>query len=406
MTEIIPEITSFFQSAGDLLLTIFTFLVIFGILIILHEFGHFWAARAAKVKVLEFGFGMPPKIFAKKTSRKVIVEYPKHTKKSEKSAKKEEIEEIEEMEWTINAIPFGGFVRMEGEGGNSSHPHAFNNRPLPWRMLVICGGVIMNFLLGWGLLTASFMVGVQSPETGVGSISIEKLAENMPAISSGLQEKDIILEINTVKITSPDVFLSTLQHSTQVAHFTILRDNKKLEISVTPNENKIFGIIPKIKSKTEQYNFINAGKHAFSESFVIMKGSIDALGNLVTTLATKHEIPKEIGGPVAIASTTDQILEYGTFLHLILFAATLSLSLAVLNIMPFPGLDGGRFIFLLIEAIFVIFTFIATKIFRIQYNFPKRLPSSIEMYINAIGMLTLFAFLIWVTFIDIGKLFG
>ncbi len=396
MTDFISLITPFFQSAGSLILTIFTFLIIFGILIILHEFGHFWAARAAKIKVLEFGFGMPPKILGKKTSRKVYVEYPKN--------EREKREETEEMEWTINAIPFGGFVRMEGESGDSSHPHAFNNRPLPWRMLVICGGVIMNFLLGWGLLTASFMIGVQSPAQGIGSISIGALADNMPAQSSGLQENDIILQINNTDITSPEIFLSTLQN-TKKAHFSILRDNTPFEITIIPNEENIFGIIPHIQSVTEKFGFIDAGKHAFSQSFVIMKGSIDAIGNLVTTITTQHEIPKEIGGPVAIASTTDQILEYGTFLHLILFTATLSLSLAVLNIMPFPGLDGGRFIFLLIEAVFLFFTTIATKVFKIQYDFPKRLPHSIEMYINAIGILTLFAFLIWVTFLDIGKLF-
>ncbi len=389
------NIFSFLSSIGDFLLTSITFLVIFGILIILHEFGHFWAARAAKVKVLEFGFGMPPKVFGKKTSRKVLVQNR---------------EEIEEMEWTINAIPFGGFVRMEGESGDSSHPHAFSNRPLAWRMLVICGGVIMNFLLGWGLLTASFMVGIQMPDTGVGSISIGKLIDGMPANLSELKENDTILQIDNTDITSYENFLYTLKNDAekkQSAKFTILRNDKKIEIKINPNEDGLFGIVPIQKLKTEKYNFINSTKKAFTESFVIMKGSIDALGNLVTSLTTKHEIPKEIGGPIAIASTTDMILEKedGVFTTLVLFTATLSLSLAVLNIMPFPGLDGGRFIFLLIEALFLVFTFIATKIFRINYNFPKRLPQSIEMYINAIGMLTLFSFLIWVTFIDIGKLF-
>ncbi|HIQ56977.1 TPA: site-2 protease family protein [Candidatus Gracilibacteria bacterium] len=384
------DIISLIYSAGSVLLSIFTFLIIFGILIILHEFGHFWAARAAKVKILEFGFGMPPKIWGKKTSRNTE-------------------DGTEEMEWTLNAIPFGGFVRMEGEDGTSNHPRAFNNRPLLWRMLVISGGVIMNFLLGWGLLTASFMIGVQMPETGVGSIHVGKLVDDMPAIASELKEKDILLEIDNIEITSYENFLSTLKNDAekkQIAHFTILRKNEKIEIEIMPNENGIFGIVPQFTIKTEKYEFINAGKRGFEESFIVMKGSIDALGNLVTNLTTKHKIPEGIGGPVAIASTTDAILEHGTFLQLVLFTAMLSLSLAVLNIMPFPGLDGGRFIFLLIEAIFVIFTFIATKIFHINYNFPKRLPHSLEMYINAIGMLTLFSFLIWVTFLDIGKLFG
>ncbi len=379
-----------FQSTGSILLSVFTFLVIFGILIILHEFGHFWAARAAKVKVLEFGFGMPPKIFGKKTSRNTT-------------------DGTEEMEWTINAIPFGGFVRMEGENGNSEHPRAFHNRPLLWRMLVICGGVIMNFLLGWGLLTVSFMTGVQVPESGYGSIQIGKLIENMPASSSELHTKDTILTIDGKNITSYEDFLSVLKQDAEKkhpAHFTVLRENDTKEIDVTPNENGLFGIVPQFKIKEEQYGFLDASKKSFTESLVIMKSSIDSLINLVNSLTTKHEIPEGIGGPVAIASVTDTIVEHGTFLQLVLFTATLSLSLAVLNIMPFPGLDGGRFLFLLIEAVFLIFRYIATKILKLPYTFPTKLPQTLEMYINGIGLILLFAFLIWITIIDIGKLLG
>jgi len=139
------------------------------------------------------------------------------------------------MEWTINAIPFGGFVRMEGESGDSSHPHAFSNRPLAWRMLVICGGVIMNFLLGWGLLTASFMIGIQMPNTEVGSISIGKLIDGMPASLSDLKENDTILQIDNTDITSYENFLSILKNDAekkQSAKFTILRNDKKIEIKL------------------------------------------------------------------------------------------------------------------------------------------------------------------------------
>ena len=314
------------------------------------------------------------------------------------------------MEWTINAIPFGGFVRMEGESGDSSHPHAFSNRPLAWRMLVICGGVIMNFLLGWGLLTASFMIGIQMPNTEVGSISIGKLIDGMPASLSDLKENDTILQIDSTDITSYENFLSILKNDAekkQSAKFTILRNDKKIEIKISPNEDGLFGIVPFQKLKTEKYNFIDATKKAFTESFVIMKGSINAIGNLKTSLTTKHEIPEEIGGPVAIASTTDMILEKedGVFTTLVLFTATLSLSLAVLNIMPFPGLDGGRLFFLIGEGVMRFFAQILLWFGVRKKSLPTQLPEKLEILFHTIGYIVLLGLIIWITWNDISRIF-
>jgi len=137
----------FLFSFSSIALTILVFLLIFGVLIVIHELGHFWAARIAKVEVKEFGFGIPPKIFGIRT-RSTLSKGTPH-------------ERTEEMEWTVNTLPFGGFVRMTGEHEDSHNPYAFGNRPLFLRMLVICGGVIMNFLLGWGIFTIALGVGIE-----------------------------------------------------------------------------------------------------------------------------------------------------------------------------------------------------------------------------------------------------
>ncbi len=486
---------NFFSSVSSIVLTIIVFLIIFAILIIWHELGHFWAARAAKIKVLEFGFGMPPKIWGKKTVRKT----------------KNEAGENEEMEWTLNAIPFGGFVRMMGEDGtNTDHPNAFGNRPLAWRMLVIAGGVIMNFILGWAIFTYAFTVGIEpSPiskeeyeqflEEGLlmekedifiqnitnetsglqkgdriimindendfennnkileepiteivierfnsetktfenkyiteinfplfvaySSIGIASVQKNSPAEKAELKQGDIIKKINNISVFNISTISEIIKNSTQKSLLLeIERNNKNITLEITPTDEKKIGIISKYifsqqentlsigreihiyPIKNRQYSWKEAPQQAFFYSFQIMGKSVDALGNFITQLISKQTIPEGMGGPVAIASHTNTLLEYGNIMSLILFTAMLSLSLAVLNIMPFPGLDGGRFIFLLIEAILLLLTFISTKIFRTSYQFPKRLPSSLEGIINALGFITLLILLFWITGNDILQL--
>jgi regulator of sigma E protease len=463
--------------------TILVFLIIFGILIILHEFGHFWMARLAKVKILEFGFGLPPKIWGKKTSRINKMENGK--------------EEKETMEWTLNAIPFGGFVRMYGENEESTHPNAFSNRPLFLRMLVICGGVIMNFLLGWFLISSLFFVGMtpnpssqeeyntyikngyitekeatyvlnenkKYPNIKINDIikyekdnliierfnkktkefeiinntNLEKkgfeyaklkithINKGSIAEKFDLQKGDIIISINNKQVSKEYSSISFIideikKSKNNVLNISVERENKIInknikfteesnlgigfQYLVDKNSDKIF-IVKKIHPfilKDESYPLLISIDKGLDYSLVFINKTFSVLKTLVHDMTSKLDIPEEIGGPIAIAHHTDKILEYGDFKNLVIFTAILSLSLAVLNIMPFPGLDGGRFVFLLIEFLLIIIYYITNKILKLELKIPKKVPHSLESWINGIGFIILIILLFWITGNDIMKL--
>lgn len=394
---------------GDIGITLVVFLLIFGLLIILHEFGHFWAARAAGVRVLEFGFGLPPKVWGKKTTRQFTNDQGE--------------EKTETMEWTINAIPFGGFVRMHGEADKSNDSDAFGQRPLLWRMLVICGGVIMNFLIGWVLFTGLFLYGIDpNPQTqqeyntfveqgfieekGVYVVKIEK---NSVAEQFGIKAGDEIIGINNNVIrTSQDVLDEIKEAENNTVELFLMRNDLPINIQVQLTDNQKLGVYPSVKVeilKKEQYGLLEAPQKAFSKCIDVMHGSLTLLGDVVKKLTSTFELPDEIGGPVAIADTTHSLLEIGDMTRLIAFAAMLSLSLAVINIMPFPGLDGGRFVFLLLEALLVIKAWIFRNIFRVKKNLPTKVPDSWEMPFHLLGYILLMGLLLWITFKDIVRIF-
>lgn len=398
------------------LLSLITFLIIFSILVLIHELGHFAAARKAGIKVEEFGFGLPPRMWGKKTIRQV--EY------KDKNGKK--VKDTEEMIWSFNWIPFGGFVRMLGEddaGKDAKNdPRAFFNRPIGWRILVVCAGVLMNFLLAWFLLTILFMVGVKpygvvesplfreddkivnAPEDfDLLSISEEGLQTNIDngiikiydgiiitdfvndksaALKAGIMENDIITSIDQTKITNAQEFIDKIQEDLKGDgfHFQITRfqNGKKQELTkiITPGKRKRLDInFEKFPSfspnvQVEDYNSIGvvinskpteiagikypplqAPIVAMKETGKLSVTTVKMLGRVISNLIGKLTLPKDVGGPVAIAQTTYYLVIFGDFMKILLFAAFISISLAVVNIMPFPALDGGRLMFLLFELI-------------------------------------------------------
>lgn len=493
----------FFTSFFSVGLTILVFLLIFGVLIILHEFGHFWAARIAKVEVKEFGFGIPPKIFGIRTQSTL--------------SKGTRYERTEQMEWTVNALPFGGFVRMTGEHEDSKNPYAFGNRPLFLRMLVICGGVIMNFLLGWGILTVVLGIGIApvpyteeeyktfveegliaekqgnfisfpsedayssplhpfynelepgdriiSPDfsedfiflSAGDSVQIERfdsaektfitqsfvlpepttfhradlelknIIPKSPAEQAGLKEGDKIVLIEGKDVNTPTDLHELLSSALATREkneisITVQREEQRYTIPVqTDNSGKIgiqwgysfhpegITFIPHASMsyhiKNLQYPWIQAPVEGLKYSFVLITQSFEALGGMIEQLTSSFSLPSEIGGPVAIAHHTDTLLEHGNIMSLLVFTAMLSLSLAVLNIMPFPGLDGGRFLFLVIEGVLIIRSWGMRNILGIKKTFSTKLPSSVEALINTIGFLLLMGLLVWITSKDIIRLF-
>ncbi len=334
------------------ILSIIVFLIIFSVIVLIHELGHFASARRHGVKVEEFGLGLPPKA---KTLWK----------------------DKKDCEYTLNWIPFGGFIKMEGEDEANEKviktKGSFANKSILARMEIILAGVIMNFLLALVILTVLFTIGTKPILLNIESVeeNIEKgliiLDEGLPIIEvqegpakeAGLLKDDIVLEINDIKIGNSEQIIE-LQKPNTVSKYKILREKEgvgeEIFFNIKANEEgkiaTVFSSMPSFKEiKNISFPVHKAFLYSLKTSGDIAKVTVEAFKNLVVRIITKAEVPANVSGPVGIFSMTHEIVSKGNIDALFKFVALLSLSLAIMNVLPIPALDGGRFIFLLIEAI-------------------------------------------------------
>ncbi|MEK7633695.1 MAG: M50 family metallopeptidase [Patescibacteria group bacterium] len=352
---------------------ILIFLLTLTILVFAHELGHFLMAKKMGVKVEEFGIGLPPKLFGIKRG---------------------------ETLYSINLLPLGGFVKLYGEEygetKKANRNRMFINKK-PWqKTLIVLGGVVGNFLLGW--LIFSFLV-TQGVPVPTNHVVIEKVTKNSPAENAGLKEKDIIIklipqnsEFPQVSLTSSEILISqTNKFAGQAIGLEIKRDGKTFLTKIIPRKNPPKGEGPlgiAITSFTEKkYPWYSAPYYGLIVAFNITFKIATELGKLLFGLITFQKTHVDIAGPVGIANLAGQAIKFGrnAFIE---FLALLSLNLAIMNILPFPALDGGRLIFVLYEGI--------TK---------KRPNKNIERYTNLIGFIVLLSLAALITINDIIKLF-
>jgi len=331
-----------------LFISILAFIIIFSLLILVHECGHFSAARIFGVKVEEFGLGLPPK------AKKLFVDKKK-------------------TEYTLNWLPLGGFVRMKGEEFSKkllTAKDSFIAQKVWKRVIIVCAGVAMNLLTGFVLFVIVFSIGTTYL---AGSESIDKVITENPkaefvstkpmgmlvnlvledgaAKTSELSSYDFIEMIDGEIFSSADEFLELLkQRAGEEIILSVIRRERQIEIPVTPNAEGIIGIeidgpftAVKLRYHFPQ-NFVEAGR----ETVRITGAITGAIGGLFGSLF-HGELPSEIGGPIAIAKETFN--RASSLLALLNFAALLSITLAVFNILPIPALDGGRLLFLIFEGI-------------------------------------------------------
>lgn len=324
----------------------------FSVLVLIHELGHFLAARWFGLRIEEFGIGFPPRLLKKK---------------------------VKDTIYSINAVPLGGFVKIYGEnygiGGNIRQPEkSFAYQPIWKRGIIIAAGVVMNFILGWLLFSAVFFIG--SPKL----IIISEVAAGSPAAQAGLMPGDQVLGFETINQLVDYINAN----KGKFIFLAVKRDNKKITVSAVPRLNPppqegALGIVLKEAGIAKQ-GFIAS----------IWQGLIMSVSVIAAIFAGLYKIvlvPQQIIGPVGIFNLALETGQLG-LVYLLQFMALISLNLAVLNILPIPVLDGGRLLFLLIEKIR-----------------GKRILLETEMKANAAGFAFLIALVVFITIKDIITLF-
>jgi regulator of sigma E protease len=315
-----------FQSLLSLAVTIF----IFGLLIFVHEFGHYMVARAFKVGVIEFAIGMGPKIKTWKGKYN---------------------------DFTIRAIPIGGFVNMVGEYDEEipdEHKYKIplNERSVWKRMLIVVAGPFMNLLLAFVI-----MVGIVCGSNLIGTSIVSEFDKNSVSNQYGLQVNDEIIRVNGKTIHCyADLSYKIVSDGIEPIDIVVLRDGKEVLLKgvcfgTQKDENIVFGAMD-FKVFGVKKTFGGVMREAFWQSYSTVYMTFDSL---VDTFSGRYGIDA-VGGPVAVGGEIDKTIKQSdslleTVLNLATMAVMISVSLGIFNLLPIPVLDGGRLLFYIIEAI-------------------------------------------------------
>ncbi len=369
-------------------MTILIFLIILGILVFVHELGHFLTAKKAGVAVEEFGFGYPPR--ALKLGKKWNTLF------------------------SLNWIPFGGFVKIVGENyeetparGEVSAGKNFTQVSKKWQAGILVAGITFNILFAWFLFSLGFLIGVPTPaENDFGAtvtdpqLTVVELVSDYPAQKAGLKTGDKILSISdggkTLQTLNPENISDFVNQSSGQIDIQVDRGSKILDFKITPETDKILnssGQARKIVGismdmvgilKLPLHKAIYEGGITTAKlSYLTVQGIVDLIKSAVIGKANISEVT----GPVGIVGLVGDASRLG-FSYLLTFTALISINLAIVNLIPFPALDGGRVIFVAIEGI--------TK---------RKINPKIAGTLNNVGFALLILLMLFVTYRDILKLF-
>lgn len=329
--------------------TILGSIIVFLLVVLLHEGGHFMAAKASDIKVNEFAVGMGPKIFQKKKG---------------------------ETLYTLRAIPMGGYCAMEGEDSHSQDSRSFGSAPVYKRMIVVVAGAFMNFVLAIVIFTiTSLFLGVQTTQ-------VASLMDNMPAKSAGIMPGDRIVSIDNKETKTFAEIIDAINDSkNDQVEVKVLRDGIDKEFKVNTFKDKegrkLIGFTPIIKRSL--LTSISAG---FKTTFEVVKGVFKALAMLITGKAGLNNL----SGPIGVIKTIGKSTKQG-IISLLFITGLISANLGVINLLPIPALDGGKFVLLLVEAIR-----------------KKPVNEKFETFINLAGFVFLIGLMIFITvFVDLRR---
>lgn len=343
----------------SLILTILAAILIFSVIIFVHEFGHFISARIFGITVHEFAIGMGP-VLLKKQGKNTV--------------------------YSVRAVPMGGFCQMEAEDSESDSPGAFTNKK-PWqRIIVLAAGAAMNILMGFIIVTLIVMTSA-SGTGGIASTTISSVETDSDA-ARFLQPGDKIVGINGKKVNiKRDLSFELGQYSGEgECELSYKRDGKVYSDTFTPMSVTLEDGTPYymvgFTVEQEPIGFLGVIHEGFFQTIWMIKLVFVSLGMLFTGGASVGDL----SGPVGVVSAMSTVAKTG-FADFIFFAGFLSVNIGVMNLLPLPALDGGRIFFVLYEMIF-----------------RKPIPREKEGYVHFIGFILLIGLMLFATWNDILRL--
>lgn len=332
--------------------TAISFIIIFNIMVFVHEFGHYFFARRNGIKVHEFALGMGPAILKK---------------------------QVGDTLYALRALPIGGFVKMEGEDDESNDPESFSNKS-PWqRFQVIVAGSVNNILLAF---LALFLVPVLSGN-GVITTTIDAVVPDSPAYHAGIEAGDKLYSIDGQKINIYFESSMAIEQAEGPTEFVVTRNGEQKTLTMTPafdeaEQRKIVGINYGIRQ-----DVLSIASFTLKQMSFFLKAVVGFLVNAIRGQASMDEV----AGPVGLVTIVGETAKFG-WLNLLNLLGVLSLNLGIINLLPIPALDGGRLLFIIIELLR-----------------GKPVSKEKEAWVHMIGMVLLLLLIGFVTFNDIAKLF-
>lgn len=352
-------------------ITLLIFFAIILVIVIVHEFGHFIFARLGGTKVEEFGFGFPPRLFGWQGK---------------------------ETLYSFNLIPLGGFVKIKGEDEEIPEPDSFTTKSIPSRALILAAGGIFNILLGFILLSFLAWYGLPAlsleEKAAEGSkVVIMNVLEDSPAEKLGLKPGDILISGESPNLKTEFSSFSQARdfiERTKGEEIKLIylrkKERNEVTVAIEPGKDKHLGVamanLSILKEKWYKSPF-----QGFKMTWETIKGTAFGIYSLVKNLIIREPVLDMVAGPVGIVSVINYSLGFGAVfvLHLV---ALISISIAVINLFPFPALDGGRIAFLLFEIVL-----------------RKPVSHRIASFVHAVGFSLLIILMLVITYFDIQRFF-
>lgn len=345
-------------------MSILIFLVTLSILVFVHELGHFLVAKKSGVKVEEFGFGLPPRLFGRK---------------------------VGETLYSVNLLPIGGFVKLKGEEGGEvagfGDADSFASIKPIRRVAIVVAGVLGNLLLAYFIFLVLFAT-VGSPKIS-GQVKIAEVVRETPAAAAPLLPGDIVRAVNNFKVERPDEFVEeTNRHRGQEVTLKLERQGREIVVKITPRLKPPSGQGPlgvrlgfEGGLAYERVGLSESPLRAASEVVAQVRLMLKGLYKMLSGLFA-GQVPQDVTGVVGIYKISAQAYQAGLRIFA-QFVAIVSLNLFIFNLLPIPALDGGRLLFILPELFF-----------------KKKVPQKVEKFVNNLGLVLLLTIFLLVTIRD------